>query len=275
MDINEYLDGLKSFEVSNRKVLCKYCGSKTRTRGRICVCSNCELINTFMQKNALDSELVQWLEQYNEFIEDENYPFAINIYNQIINIYKTQEYFYVHGINYIKYSNFMASRIRYDRSGFMEENSAYKKASNEIYYNARLFLYKSINLVDLNLNSNSEEVPDMIYVRLLAQIKLGDMRGANDSIERIAFLDNKYLTSYSNILFYDAIGDADKTIDAIDAIINEYNDYPITIFYYLSKSLYKKKQCRNADKIIKSLSKLVYNKSIEHLSKNIDNMLKT
>ncbi|MCL5423847.1 MAG: hypothetical protein M1385_02065 [Candidatus Marsarchaeota archaeon] len=225
-----------------------------------------------MQKNALDSELSQWLEQYNEFIDDENYPSAINIYNQIVGIYKTQEYLYVHGINYIKYSNFMASRIRYDRSGFMEENSAYKKASNEIYYNARLFLYKSINLV--NLNTNSEEIPDVIYVKLLAQIKLGDMRGANDSIERIAFLNNKYLTNYSNILFYDASGEVNKTINAINAMIDEYNDYPITIFYYLAKSLYKKREWKNANEVIKLLSKLVYNKSIEHLSKNIENMLK-
>ncbi len=227
-----------------------------------------------MQKNTLDSELAQWLEQYNEFIEDENYPFAIEVYNQIINIYKTQEYLYVHGINYIKYSNFMIGRIRYNREGFMEENSAYKKASNEIYYNAKLFLYKSINLIDLNTNTNSDDMPNSIYVKLLAQIKLGDIRGAYDSIERITFSDNKYLTSYSNILFYDASDNVDMVIKTIDTMINEYNDYPITVFYYLAKALYKKRQWKNADRIIKSLSKLVYNKSIEHLSKNIDNMLK-
>ena len=274
MDINEYLDGLKSFEVSNRKVLCKYCGSKTRTRGRICVCSNCELINTFMQKNALDSELVQWLEQYNEFIEDENYPFAINIYNQIIGIYKTQEYFYVHGINYIKYSNFMVDRIRYDRDGFMEENAAYKKASNEIYYNARLFFYKSMNIVDAQMKSGSSDMIELLYSRLLVQIKIGDMRGASDSLERMALSENKYLYDYSNILFNDACNNPKIVLNYIDIMIDNNDDYPITIFYYLAKSLYKNKDYKNADIIIKSLSKLIYGKSILQLSKNVDNMLR-
>ena len=261
-----YIDALKGFSVSKRRAYCKHCGTTTPILYRRGICSNCELPIYAQQKSTKDTDLKQGLTQYESELESENYPAAINIYDQIISIYNHPSYLYVQGINYVKYSNFMLKLIRYDRDGFMDINASYKKASNELYYQAKLFFNKAIFQADKEINKEHND-NELHYVSLLSYLKIGNLRGAQEMSEQLCIANEDSLYTYSNVLIKYYLKDS-SIIQDVDIILKG-EDYPITIFYYLSRTLFLKSKNKIALQIINQVEKYISNKSILALSKQI------
>ena len=248
----------------SRSVMCRTCGSHTPIYGNEGICYNCEnLIVTERDSLIMGDELARMLDSYNKKIMDGDYADAISEYESLLKKYDMPQYLYMNGINYLKYSNYKVSQIRYDRAGFMEENSDYKKESIDLFSQARLFFNKTITAAKQSLPEKDIASDSALYLIFLSYMKLDDFRGGEYYLKKLMNLNN-FLSDYSEIIFDSAIENYDSILKKCDLMLKK-GEFTFTLFYYVAFALFKKRRYKKAQNILAALSKIIPNSSIDTL----------
>lgn len=253
----------------SRSVMCRICGSHTPVYGDVGICYNCEnLIFTNINTSIpQENELAEMLVSYNKKILEEDYANAISEYESLLKKYNMPQYLYMNGINYLKYSNYKISQIKYDRLGFMEENSDYKKESIDLFSQAGLFFNKTISTAKQLLQEKDTALYGTLYLIFLSYMKLDDLRGGNYYLEKLKNL-NDFVFDYSEIIFDSAIENYDGVLKKSDLMIKK-GEIPFTLFYYVAFALFKKRKYKNAQNLLAALHEIIPNSNIGTLLEEI------
>ena len=269
MKLGQYTKPLNSLANAQRRLLCAYCGTSTAALGNAGICSNCESI-AYYESESLpnrDPVLAGSLKNIRDAIANANYEDAIAEYEKLCLYSKDPSFLYAEALVYIKYSNRENSKISYDRPGFMEDNADLTERSLNLAVKAKALLAKAIAIAreDVAKGNNS---PNILYALLLAQLKFGELRGARKSLDTIERYDKSTLYNYAAMLLEAHIGNYRKVMEYADAIINS-NDVISNAFFYAGLAMFKLGRRTDAEKLLRSASKVSDSSSIPALIEEI------
>jgi tetratricopeptide (TPR) repeat protein len=229
-----YLSYLKLLEKKGEMLLCEYCGFQTPAIGNSGICSNCE-----MQVSYSDAAL--------KSIKPSVYSHAQNIYNFVSakrfdNARKEcdaayQEtadlgYIYCKGLISIKASNSAQASIRYDRQGFMEENSVFRNAATKEAAAARGYFNSIISTT--KMAGKDDSIP--YYLIFLSNIKLHNIKEASETLKAIKSRNIPLLENYGNMILQLNSNSPESTILAAKKLLSE-ELFSINALYYIAEAL--------------------------------------
>jgi tetratricopeptide (TPR) repeat protein len=275
MDPKKYPKLLDKSSSSSTPLMCEYCGVETPSMGDICMCSNCEGIVT-TSRNILerkDQALLEALDNINIAINDQKYDVAMPIYDNLIAERKIPSLMYAAAITYLKYSNYEITQIGYMKQGFMEDNTIHRDKAAKLVSSSKKLLTKSISMANAEIKKGNTSV-NLIYNRFLAQVKMGSMRGAKDSIVMLKSSGNEYVYNYAIMVFESRMERFEEVMEIAETLTKN-NSFSINAFYYIGLALFKKGKIKEAKLVLQSLNGIMKNSNLEALIFEIDCQLAT
>lgn len=250
----------------NQRFMCQFCGISTPTAGDSGVCGNCENIISSTREDlaAHNRDLVNQLDSFNDLLSNNNYEEATKAYEVIMGKYNLAPYYYVGGLNYIKYSNYEISNIRYDLEGFMEANAVHRQNASEHFSHAKLLLNKCVSVGKKTMSSSQGNEFSTNYIMLLSYIKLGNLRAAESTLKNLEVDKYNYLFSYAKVVLDVALGEYRDAIRNANLMMDS-GTFPLALVYYLAFSFFKTKNYTDAEKLSTSLNENMPNANIQSL----------
>jgi tetratricopeptide (TPR) repeat protein len=275
MDAKAYSDMLDGIKNSSSLLMCEYCGTETASMGDKCMCSNCEELVTTNRASIekKDHLLLDSLVKINDSIADQRYDDATAIYEKLIADRKDPLLMYAAAIAYFKHSNYEIMQISYMQPNFMEGNTLHRDKAASLVSTAKRHLFKAIDISNAEISKGNKSL-NLVYNRFLAQIKLGNVRGAKDSIRMLEGLGNDYALAYSRMVFESAMERYDSVLEAAEALTKKDN-FSINAFYYIGLALFKKRRAKDAKQLLQSLGKILKNGNLDALIFEVDYQLAT
>ncbi len=272
---NNYVSILGGSKKHLSLMMCGNCGVETPSIGGNCMCSNCESMVTHDRASLekLDHALCGALVDISGSMSDRKYDDAITAYDKLIEDRKDPMLMYAEAIAYLKYSNNEITRIGYMKPGFMEDNTAHRDMAAKLASSAKRLLAKAIRLANMEL-SNAEGHANMLYCRFLAQVKMGNVKGALQSVKELEKSGNEYAYNYARMVFESYMEKYEDAMKTADALTKE-DSFSINAFYYIGLALFKKRRAKEAKQVLQGLNKILKNDNLEALILEIDYQLPT
>ena len=256
-----------------RPLMCAYCGTETPAIGGAAVCSNCECI-AYMDREALqakDPQLFSDLQEMNSRLGSSDYSGAVSVYDRMISTHKDPSYLYAKALVCIKHSNYGISNIRYDRVGFMEENTALRDAARDLELAAKQFLNSAVAAAAPDMELDKPPLGSS-YAAFLSHIKLSDLRAAKYAMECINRVDSGYVGEYAQMVLESNLKRPDSAIRHAEALARPER-FSINAFFYLAMALYDKGRYREAKSLAERLKTAIGNSSVDVLLHEIGQQL--
>ena len=274
--VSQYVALLQSALKQSKLFFCTYCGAETPAVGGMCMCSNCESF-VYMDRalaESKDSSLVGLLQSISEKVKNLDYDGAIAAYDTIIASNKDPNYFYAKSLIYIKYSNHVISQIRYDRDGFMEENTALRDRGAALMLTAKSLLNWAVynampDMKDDKLSLNAA------YMAFLAYIKLSDLKAAQHMLQKVKVFDSNYVGRYADVVLEsntESQTREEKLLAKAEALTSA-KCFSINAFYYIALCLYDKRNYKECRELATHLKEVMSNSSIDYLIRKSDEQL--
>lgn len=273
MDAKGYADALEELEKTTVLLICEYCGVETPSIGDFCICSNCESMvvtnRTLLERK--DHVLLDSLDRINRSMADSKYEDAMPFYDKIILERNEPSLMYAAAIAYLKYSNYEIMQIGYAKIGFMEENTIHRDKAAKLASTAKRLLTKSISIVNMEIGKGNRPL-NFVYNRFLSQIKMGNHKGAKNSIDILQKAGNDYVYNYAQMVFESSMERYDTALKIADRFTKREN-FSINAFYYIGLSLFKKGKNKEAKRTLEVLNSILKNGNLEALILEINYQL--
>ncbi len=266
-DYNGFVKILGTLE----RIPCPYCGNDTLTMNKndYWICSHCEcpIYGPSLPENAQGGEAAA-ISNINSMIERGDYQSAVTEYDKLIKDHGTAAHWYRYGMLYVEYSNAEVSAIKYDRKGFMEENSEHREKAGALLSKAKLLLYKALRVCQ---NSFDQEVadPQTAFIYVMASTKLGDPRGIKKGLAILMNMKSDMLIEYGGMMLSVTLADHNNVILHADKILTQ-DLFSVNALYYMAWALFKKGKANDAMKILKGMSIFIHTPSMDGLVKEIE-----
>jgi tetratricopeptide (TPR) repeat protein len=228
-----YLSYLKPLEKNGLMLLCDYCGFQTFSLGHSAICSNCELPISHGEAalKASNPSAFSHAENIYKLVSAKRFDDARKECDAAYHAVADLGYIYYKGLISIKASNSAVESIRYDRQGFMEENSAFRNAAAKEAASARGYFNFIISTA--KIAGRGDSVPQ--YLVFLSNIKLHNIKEASEALKAIN-PNNMQLQSYANMVMQLNAGSPESTISAAKKLLSE-NLFSINAMYYIAEAL--------------------------------------
>ncbi len=268
MGVQDYLRALDNAVKRGSTFLCQYCGERTTSLGSECVCSNCEMpeysdIDTMKAKNQ---PLFAALEALTEKIAANDYAAALAAYDSLYANGKDPGYLYAKALALIKQSNYQISMIKYDREGFMEENTSLRDDSARLASGARAALVSAIKACEPLLK---DERPPLlpVYVTFLCHIKLGNLMEAGYTQQMLNKIE-KYLGLYAKMMLDSNTGMYSEVLKSVDELLRP-ESFSSNALFYAALALYGQGKYKESKAIVAALKKQISRGSLDELELEI------
>ncbi len=248
--ISVYRKAFAEAFASETHVVCSHCGAATpvhRAGRGSAFCQNCEnVVESTRDEPADNPELAGVLDAYITKLSRQDFDGAVKEYEKALTTNGSPANLYVNGLNYIMYSNYELSLVRYDLAGFMEENARHRLRSIELYTQARLFFNKAIFMA----KNRPGELPaaEDYYVSLLCNVKLGKLRQAYSDFNSVNRSGAPALATYAGMVLDTALGRYDYAMRVAGQIALQRTP-SVNAMYYISFSLFKLGRLSEAEKV--------------------------
>jgi tetratricopeptide (TPR) repeat protein len=254
MKLGQYVRLMKAMSKAHRKFTCTSCGTKTEVLGDFCMCSNCESIAHYdsVAISRKDPTLSNSLKLIGDALAAGNYEGVIAEYEKLYQYKRDPLLLYAEALAYIRYSNRTYAGISYDRPGFMEDNAAMAENAMKLASTAKALLAKSIKASRDDMAEGNSS-PDSLYGLMLAQLKLGDLRGAKDSLDAMEKLNIPLVYNYAAMMLDAQKSDYRKVMAHADTILRSKNIL-VNAFFYAGLALFGLGSRNDAMKLFKSMS---------------------
>ncbi len=255
-------------KASNATLFCGYCGTETMVVGRAGVCSNCEMpieqdARAFSEKNP---ELSAVLGTIRVAVRKGDFDTAAKAYDDAFAKYKDPGFLYAESLVRIRHSNATIAQIRYDRKGFMEENTAYRNKGAQLTSSAKLLLAKAISVCNNSLAAGL--TPGNAYLLFLCYNKMGKARAAGSTIGLIEKTGSIYLSRYAKMAHDAAVRDYKALMKDAEAMLAK-DSFSVNAFFYLALSALKNGDEGRALRIIDGTRQFAANGSMGSLAADV------
>ncbi len=269
MELRQYAKRLERLSKSYHRMVCMYCGAETTAQSDLCICSNCESITRYDKAllSSRDPTLVESLGVISVALGKKDYTAAIAEYEKIFQERKDPLYLYAESLAYIKYSNDENGNIGYEKPGFMEDNTALREQALGLASEAKRLLAKSAYMLADYVSKGDASLSNL-YSLALVRLKLGDLKGAQESVNSIGKLGNSTLYNYAAMLLETQLGNYAQAGKHADALISS-DDAPVNAFFYAGLSMFKQGRYADAKRLLDSLSGVSGSASIPALVKEM------
>ena len=244
---------------------CAYCGNENRTVNDTWICTICENIN--YAGTLSDPNLFPSLDHVNQLIDERKYDEALAEYGKIMSQYNEPAYIYRYALLLMEQSNYEVERIRYDRQGFMEENAAHREKASVLYSKSKRIMSKALVICDdeiKNVGGNQF----LTYTMFILAIKLGKPKTAKRAIELQGRYSTPSIVAYENMVLSAELDSPQDTAKSAAALLASMS-FPLNAFYYLTWSLVKTGQYRDAAALSARLSIYIQSSSLRALMQTI------
>lgn len=265
MDTRGYVAILQESKRAAGSLMCQYCGVETLALGDTCMCSNCESMVTTtraMLQNK-DHVLLDTLDSINRNLGDMKYDVAMPLYDRLVLDRKDPSIMYAAAIAYLKYSNYEIMQIGYAKTGFMEDNTIHRDKAAKLASSAKRLITKSISLANAEISKGNGSL-NLVYNRFLAQVKIGSLRGAKDSLGLLQKMDNEYAYGYANMVFEARMERYDNALKIAETLTTQ-KSFSINAFYYIGLALFKKGKIKEAKTVLGALNGILKSSNLEAL----------
>jgi tetratricopeptide (TPR) repeat protein len=277
MDIKNYETTLHNLMKSYSLLMCEYCGVETfnSVSAKLCICSNCEsiIVTTKAMLEKKDGSLVDNLTKINRSVGEFKFDDTIALYDKMIAEKKDPSLMYAEAIAYLKYSNYEITQIGYAKPGFMEDNTVHRDRAAKFASTAKKLLTKSISIANAEMAKGNRSL-NLVYNRFLAQVKLGGVKGAKESVEILEKMGNEYVYDYAYMVFEARMEKYDNTLKVADKLTKDDN-FSVNAFYYIGLALFKKGNMKDAKTVLQSLNWVLKSTNLEALIFEINAQLAT
>lgn len=269
MNTDQYIKILNDFRNSYQNLICEYCDFETPSTDERCICFNCESFvhstRTILERR--DSPLLDSLDSIKSSLNDSKYVDAITVYDRLIKERNDPILMYASALVQIKYSNYEISMISYDKKGFMEENTQHRDMAAKLTSSAKRLLAKSISTIEAEI-SKAGNSTNLLYPLFLSQIKLGNYRGAQNSIQGLKKGENSYLANYAAMLLDVYMENYESAIRNADTLL-EKGGFSINALFYISFCKFKNGKAKEAKRLFTEISKIIESDSIAQMLSEI------
>ncbi|MCL4373447.1 MAG: hypothetical protein M1360_00155 [Candidatus Marsarchaeota archaeon] len=243
---------------------CNYCGAENSFFGGIAICTNCEsMTSTSQQSSAGHASAIRSIRAHNK---NKEYEESIKAYDVLFGLEKDPMLLYAEALTYIEYSNYEVSRIRYDREGFMEENSMLNHHASELSAKAKLLLAKCASMISGSAVAGDAKAA--AYHLFLAHLKFGDISAARVSIEGIKKLNDSMLYEYASMLLDSETGNFKSVLMHSEKLLKA-NWEPHIALYYSAYALFKLGRIKDSKAIVASIRNAIKSENAVHLMEAI------
>jgi ribosomal protein L37AE/L43A len=251
------------------RVACPYCANDTFTAnpGAYWICSHCEsaIYGPSVASNRGNAQAVSAI---NAMMEKGDYKTAAAEYEKIAKTTGGVVYWYRTGLIYFECSNAEISQIRYDRRGFMEENSTHRDNAALATSRAKLMFYKAVRMCEDSFDQGVAD-PQVAFAYVMLGAKVDNLRYIKKGISVLKIYNVSALVEYASMI----LGTATKNYDEIllhAANLLTVGMFTVNAFYYMSWALFKKRRPEDALLILHKLSQFVHTPSVNALIKEIE-----
>ncbi len=269
MDIGAYSKSMELALKSGRPLMCTYCGDETLCLNSRGFCSNCEMPvyldrDSFREKQPSTFQIaVQFADNVNKGLLDE----AAKNCDALSQASKDPAYLYEKGLILIKQSNKEVTLISYDRSGFMEENTAHRNNAARFASAARAALIGAIG-GEASMPSGTKPAAAAAFVSFLSHIKLSNIREATSLQSTIEKIDPDYYGAYSKMMLELNLGHSDAALECAHKMLVK-GSFSINALFYAALALLDKRNYGDAKRIGTMLKGHVPDNAIDLLMKEI------
>ena len=265
MNVSDYLKAASTVAAQGKIATCNYCKTKTLYAGDYCICSGCEAI-IYPAKGITDQQVDALTSAIHDAYAAQDYDKALQACDGTFSTTKSYWFVYLKGIILISKSNYETALIRYDKPGFMDDNAEHRRLASAIYADARLNLYRSIELA----KAASKDSPALStdYMVAITSIKLGDYTQAKHYIEALEAHKSSLAINYLKMALFTGLGQYDDALKNATALMNTEN-FSINAMAYAAHALFKKKRLKEARLLIDNTVKYVSTPSVLSLHETI------
>ncbi len=254
---------------SVQRTMCCYCGNENVASGDYWICFHCESVNraTLLSMKLNDQGLVSTLLEVNRYLLGNEYLNAINEYQKLVARYNEPEMLYNTGLIYMQYSNYQVSLIRYDRKGFMEENSLYREEASALASKAKLILNKASAMCQAKIKENgrNEFIDHTIF---MINIKLGRLKSAIVALDSQENHNNEFLVNYEHMVLSAETKDYAATASYATKLLQK-GMFSANAFYYIAWALFKTGRSKEALELLSALGKELQGGNVLALAQEI------
>ncbi len=269
VNVNQYVNIIDKLGTVSR-TMCVYCGNNNVPSGDMWLCAYCENANSGSMSSIKlkDTSLVNSLSIVTTAIAKNDFKTAIIEYDKIITRYGEPGYMYNYGLLHFQFSNFLVGAIRYDRKGFMEENSILREQASIVASTAKKILNRAAFMCKTDMSTGKGNDLTM-YTMFIISIKLRKMKTARKAIELLNQLGNQYLTTYSEMVFNAEAGRYPELVNYATELVKK-GQLSINAFYYIAWALFKDRKYADSKRILDALNKQLQNETIIALSNELE-----
>ncbi|MGI0100866.1 MAG: hypothetical protein ACREBH_04090 [Candidatus Micrarchaeaceae archaeon] len=270
MNVGSCIKRLHDIEAQARALMCEYCGTETLGMGDMCMCSNCEsmVLTDRSTLQAKDAVLLDSLDSISKLIGDSSYKEAMEIYDKMIAERNEPSLMYAAAVALFRYSNYEIMQINYMSKGFMDENAIHRSNASKLISSAKKLLAKSISIANKEIAGGIAPL-NLLYNRFLSQVKMGNSKGAKESLDALIKSNNEYVSTYSSMLFESYIGRYGNVVEIADKLTTE-KSFSVNAFYYIGLALFKTRDAGGAKKILYALRESLKSDSLDALILEVD-----
>lgn len=269
MGIGAYSRALEFAVKNGRKLMCQYCGDESLAVGRIGVCSSCELpVVSDLEALQANTQVFAGIMEIKRLIADNDYDNAAKAYGELYTISKDQAYLYAEALLRIRQSNMQISGIRYDRPGFMEENSTLRDNGARLASIARGLLNDAANACAPQLGEQRAPL-GIAYLAFSCHIKLSNLREAAVLQQKIEGIDNSYMGVYSRMVLDINLGKPESAISSAERLLKP-ESFSINALFYISMALFDMKRYKDSKELLEMLQQHLQNGQTMMLAAEID-----
>jgi tetratricopeptide (TPR) repeat protein len=275
MDDVQYLKIIDGLESSHQTLMCEYCGAETPSIGELCICSNCECVahSTRPMLEKRDHLLLDALDSINSSIASQNYDAALATYDKLVAERKEPPYMYAQALLYLKYSNYEIGKINYSRQGFMEENTTHRNNAAKSASASKRLIAKAISVAE-NETATGNTSPNIVYMLFLAQMKLGNHRAAQISMNQLFKIGNRYLADYSAMVFSTHMQDYAGAIKSAERLLINDN-FSVNALFYIGYSKFRGGKVKEAGNMLARLGSLIVSENLHALLQEMSEQFST
>ncbi|MDE1846237.1 MAG: hypothetical protein KGH53_03085 [Candidatus Micrarchaeota archaeon] len=232
---------------------CGYCGTQVPSYNpQFGICQLCELYTDKSAKELKkNAQLTDLLDSLQSSIASGNQNDALKSFETLFASTKNAGVLLASAMLHLSIADEEFGKRDYQTpNGYMEENSAHSKAALAHYSSAKALFFKAISVADMEIKTNPDS--NLLYIKFLSQLRLGQLRGAKNSLEALnANAKGLPITLYSNLLYSCAMNDK-KLVPPFEAVL-QLGTLPA--FYYYADFLANKNDLGAAKKILIKLLK--------------------
>ncbi|HUC39182.1 MAG TPA: hypothetical protein VL944_03575 [Candidatus Acidoferrum sp.] len=269
MNMEGYAKALEYAEKNGKRFMCRYCGNVSIAVGQAAVCQNCELpVYTEEAKmKEREPQTFALISDIKEKMDSGNYDAAMAAYDSAYKNGSDAGYLYAEALLCIKQSNAQIDSIKYDRKGFMDENTAMRDNAAKLASKAKALMEAAIKASEPHMMEERPPLPS-VYLTFLCNMKLMNLREANDALQKLNKIDS-YLGMYGKMMLDLNLGKQEEAIADAESILKPER-FSANALFYIALVLFDKRKYKESKEMVELVRKYIQGREIDTLSSEIE-----